>query len=125
MSNLPDIIRDYIEAYNSFDIAGMLACLSNDIEFKNISNGEVNAHINSKAEFETLANMSVSAFESRKQTITRFMTVGEITMVEVDYEAIVATDLPNGWKAGQELSFSGASAFELRGDKIMRIIDQG
>lgn len=68
--------------------------------------------------------MSVSAFESRKQTVTRFMTVGEITMVEVDYEAIVATDLPNGWKAGQELSFSGASAFELRGDKIMRIIDQ-
>ena len=124
MSNLPDIIRDYIEAYNSFDIAGMLACLSNDIEFKNISYGEVNAHINSKAEFEMLANMSVSAFESRKQTITRFMTVGEITMVEVDYEAIVATDLPNGWKAGQELSFSGASAFELRGDKIMRIIDQ-
>ena len=124
MSNLPDIIRDYIEAYNSFDIAGMLACLSNDIEFKNILNGEVNAHINSKAEFETLANMSVSAFESRKQTITRFMTVGEITMVEVDYEAIVANDLPNGWKAGQKLAFSGASAFELRGDKIIRIIDQ-
>ena len=51
MSKLPDVIRNYISAYNSFDIAGMLACLSDDIEFKNIANGEVSAHTKSKAEF--------------------------------------------------------------------------
>ena len=125
MSKLPDVIRNYISAYNSFDIAGMLACLSDDIEFKNIANGEVSAHTKSKAEFEVLANMGVSAFKSRTQTVTCSMTVSDITLIDIDYEAVVATDLPNGWKAGQELSFLGASAFELRGDKIMRIIDQG
>ena len=57
MSKLPDVIRNYISAYNSFDIAGMLACLSDDIEFKNIANGEVSVHTKSKAEFEVLANM--------------------------------------------------------------------
>ena len=124
MSKLPDVIRNYISAYNNFDIADMLACLSDDIEFKNITNGEVNTHTHSKAEFETLANLGVSAFKSRTQTVTRSMTVSDITLIEIDYEAVVATDLPNGWKAGQELSFSGASAFELRGDKIIRIIDQ-
>ena len=51
MSKLPDVIRNYISAYNNFDIADMLACLSDDIEFKNITNGEVNTHTHSKAEF--------------------------------------------------------------------------
>ena len=79
MSKLPDVIRNYIEAYNNFDIADMLACLSDDIEFKNITNGEVNTHTHSKAEFEVLANMGVSAFKSRTQTVTRSMTAVSYT----------------------------------------------
>jgi len=124
MSELSEVISKYIHAYNSLDVAGMLNCLTDDVEFQNISNGEVNTHTNSKKEFESLANMGVSAFKSRKQTVTQFMSVSNLTLVEISYEAVVSTDLPNGWKSGQELSFTGASAFELRDDKIMKIIDQ-
>ena len=124
MSELPEIISQYISAYNNLNVAAMLDCLTNDIEFRNISNGEVNTHTNSKKEFETLANMGVVAFKSRKQTVTQFISVSNITLVEISYEAVVAADLPNGWKAGQELSFNGASAFELRDNKIMKITDQ-
>ena len=45
-------------------------------------------------------------------------------MVEIDYAATVAADLPNGWKAGQELAFRGASYFELSDGLISRIIDE-
>ncbi len=124
MSELPEVISKYIIAYNSLDVARMLDCLTEDVEFRNISNGEVNTHTNSKKEFEALANMGVSAFKSRKQTVTQFMCVSNISLVEICYEAVVAADLPNGWKSGQELSFIGASAFELRDNKIMKIIDQ-
>jgi len=124
MSKLSETINRYISAYNDLNVAEMLNCLTDDVEFQNISDGEVNTHTNSKIEFETLANMGVSAFKSRKQTVTQFMTVSNITLVEISYEAVVAADLPNGWKAGQELSFTGASAFELRDNKIMKIIDQ-
>ena len=124
MSELSETISSYIFAYNNLNVAGMLNCLTDDVEFQNISDGEVNTHTHSKVEFENLATMGVSAFRSRKQTVTNFMTVSNITLVEISYEAVVADDLPNGWKAGQELSFKGASAFELRGNKIMKIIDQ-
>jgi len=52
------------------------------------------------------------------------MSVGNITLVAISYEAVVASDMPNGWKAGQELLFVGASAFEFQGNKIIKIIDQ-
>ena len=38
--------------------------------------------------------MGVSAFKSRTQTVTRSMTVSDITLIDIDYEAVVATDLP-------------------------------
>ena len=43
---------------------------------------------------------------------------------EIDFSALVAADLPNGWKSGQSLQFQGASAFHLEKDKIISIIDQ-
>lgn len=45
-------------------------------------------------------------------------------MVEIDYTAVVATDLPNGWTAGQKLAFSGASAFQVKNGKIVSIVDE-
>ena len=124
MSELPKIITKYISAYNALDVGGMLECLADDVEFQNISNRHINTHTHSKEEFEALANMGVTAFKSRKQSVIRFMTVSNITLVEISYEAIVASNLPNGWTAGQHLSFTGASAFELRDDKIAKIIDE-
>ena len=35
------LIQSYLDAYNSFDVEGMLQLLHNDIEFRNILNGVV------------------------------------------------------------------------------------
>ena len=36
------IITQYIEAYNTFNIRGMLSVMHQDIEFQNISGGNIN-----------------------------------------------------------------------------------
>ena len=120
----PDIICDYISAYNQLDVAGMLACLTDDIEFQNVSNGIIDTHTTSKEEFKKLADMGATAFDRRKQTILHSISVSNLTLLEIDYQAVVRADLPNGWKAGQDLQFLGASAFEITEGKISKIIDQ-
>ena len=39
------VIEEYIEAYNSFDVEGMLKHLSPKVVFENIANGETNLTI--------------------------------------------------------------------------------
>lgn len=124
MADLPRPIESYIAAYNAIDVDAMLACLTGDVHFQNIAEGTVNAETRGKEEFAALARVGASAFASRRQTVTHAITVAGRTMVEIDYTATVAADLPNGWKAGQELAFRGASYFELSDGLISRIIDE-
>ena len=124
MTKLPEVISRYITAYNNLDVKEMLDCLTDDVEFQNISSGKMDTHTTSKEDFENLAKMGVTAFSSRKQSILNSISVSNITLVPVDYQAVVAAELPNGWKAGQELKFAGASAFEITDGKISKVIDQ-
>ncbi len=121
---LPAVVERYIAAYNARDVDAMLACLTPDVHFQNISGGETNAETHGKAQFAELARLGASAFSSRRQTVVHCINVVERTMAEVDFEAVVAADLPNGWKAGQKLAFTGASYFEMRDGAIARIVDE-
>ena len=124
MPKLPEVISRYIAAYNNLHVQGMLDCLTDDVEFQNISSGKMDTHTTSKEDFENLANMGVTAFSSRNQSILNSISVSNTTLVQIDYHAVVAADLPNGWKAGQELKFTGASAFEITDGKISKVVDQ-
>lgn len=124
MANLPAVIRAYIDAYNDNNVAGMLMCLSDEVSFRNISGGEVTAETSDKQSFEALAKFGVAAFETRHQTLTTAITVADTTLAEIAYSAVVAIDLPNGWKAGQQLAFSGASLFRVEDGKIVCLVDE-
>lgn len=124
MSDLPAPIRAYIDAYNARDVEAMLACLSESVRFRNISEGAVTAEAGDKAGFADLARAGAAAFSARQQTVTAAITVADLTLAEIDFAATVAADLPNGWTKGQMLRFSGASAFRLEGDLIAEITDQ-
>jgi len=50
------IIRDYIIAYNNFDVPGMIRHLSDDVIFQNISKGEVTLEITGKEAFKKQLN---------------------------------------------------------------------
>ncbi|MES0864724.1 nuclear transport factor 2 family protein [Ruegeria sp. SCPT10] len=124
MNDLPESIAAYIEAYNQMDVAGMVACLSDDVVFRNIVSGDVTIKKSGKPAFTELAAAGVQAFKTRQQTVTNMISVGTVTLVEIDYSAVVSADLPNGWKAGQHLKFQGASAFRVEDGQIASIVDQ-
>jgi ketosteroid isomerase-like protein len=121
---LPPIVENYIEAYNAMDLDGMLQCLTDDVRFQNILDGQVNVETRGKEQFAELARRGASAFHMRKQEAVRCIVVGTHVMAEIAYTATVAKDLPNGWRAGQHLAFSGASYFRLEDGRISEIIDQ-
>jgi len=70
------LIEHYLAAYNAFDLEGIMSVIHPDIEFKNISGGQVNATAAGEKEFRQLAEQSKSLFSSRKQTITGFTSNG-------------------------------------------------
>ncbi|MBN2062516.1 MAG: nuclear transport factor 2 family protein [Deltaproteobacteria bacterium] len=66
------VIVRFLNAYNAFDIDGMMSVIHPDIEFKNVAGGEINATASGIDEFHKLAEQSKKLFYSRKQTIKKF-----------------------------------------------------
>lgn len=102
-----EIIAKYIEAYNSLDIESMIKLLHTEILFRNFSNGEMNTEIRGIQEFRNLAERSAKMFSSRCQTVIDYSTVDDKVEVQIDYEAILAVDLPDGLKIGDKMQLKG------------------
>jgi len=117
------LVEKYIEAYNRFDMATMLACLQPDVQFEHSTNGDVTVRLASKEAFESQAIRAAAWFSERTQRITAFRWLNEQAEADIDYCAITATDLPNGVKAGVKLRFSGYSRFSFREELIAFIQD--
>jgi hypothetical protein len=122
-SNKEIIIADYIEGYNRFDINRMLNNFDNEIIFENISNGEVNLSIKGKDAFIIQAKQAAAYFLERKQVIKSIRHCGDEVEVEIDYQAIVAIDMPNGLKKGEEINLKGRSIFKFIGNQIISLTD--
>jgi steroid delta-isomerase-like uncharacterized protein len=117
------LIRQYITAYNAKDVPGMLALLHDVIVFENVSNVQGITATSGKAEFEALARQSLMIFSSRRQTI-RSLTLGERTAAaEIEYEGVLAIDIPNGLKTGETMELRGVTVFAFSDGKIARISD--
>jgi hypothetical protein len=117
------IISNYIKAYNSFDVEGMLKDLAPTVKFENVSNGEVNMTLEGIDALREQAQQATQLFQSREQTIKSFAHNGDETEIEIGYHAILAIDLPNGLKKGGELNLGGKSIFTFDGDMIIGIRD--
>lgn len=117
------LIKRYLDAYNAFDIDGMMSVIHPDIEFKNVSGVEVNASASGINELRKLAEQSKNLFSSRKQTLLKFWAKDNMAFIDVAYEGVLASGLPNGMKAGETLLLNGRSEFTFRDGKIDRITD--
>jgi hypothetical protein len=117
------IISNYIKAYNSFDVEGMLKDLTPTVKFENVSNGEVNMALDGIDALREQAVQAAQLFASRGQIIRSFSHNGNQTEIEIDYNATLAVDLPNGLKKGDELSLKGKSVFTFDGDRVVGIRD--
>ncbi|MEC0246407.1 nuclear transport factor 2 family protein [Paenibacillus chitinolyticus] len=117
------LIEKYVEAYNAFDIEGMLLLMHEEVVFRNISNGVVNAETEGKDAFRELAGQSQKLFSQRCQTITDYAVIGDRVEVGIDYEGTLAADLPHGPKAGEKIALKGKSVFKIEDGKLLVIKD--
>lgn len=62
--------------------------------------------------FRELAEKSAKIFSSRCQTITNYSAIADKAEVQIDYEAILSADLPNGLK--KEIRFSLRGGLHLK-----------
>lgn len=118
-----DMAEKYVEAYNWFDINGMIALLHEEIEFRNSSNGSVDVETKGIEEFREIAERSTSLFSHRCQTIVGYSFEDDKLQIEIDYEGILAKDLPIGMKAGEKIHMKGKSVFAFKNDRIAVIED--
>ena len=116
-------VENYVRAYNSFDIERMLADLHERIIFKNISNGEVTLETTGIEAFQDQAQQVVGLFTEREQKINNFSFTEDLCEIEIDYQATLAADLPNGLKAGDKIELKGRSIFRFLDEKIAEIQD--
>ncbi len=120
---LDEIIRRYIASYNDRDIDGMLACVTDDVVFENISNAGQSMRLDGKVMMRQVAEVSGNAFSYRRQRLTNLVTGEGTAAAEIEFEGRAAVDLPNGVRAGETVKVRGASFFEFRGPLLCRIAD--
>lgn len=117
------IVENFIRSYNSFDVEGMLRDLHPDVVFENIVAHKVDLKTKGIEAFAQQAEKAKQYFSQRHQRVVSWYSQKDKVSVEIDYEAILLVDLPNGIKAGETLSLKGKSEFTFKADKIVRIRD--
>lgn len=118
------LIERYVAAYNAFDVDGMLALLTPDVVFENVSAGQVNASTHGADEFRQLAEQGARLFAEREQTITAWTFGVTAVVVAIAWRGVFATDVPDGPRAGTRLELQGESEFDFADGLISRIVDR-
>jgi ketosteroid isomerase-like protein len=121
--NREAIIKKYIDAYNNFDVEGMLMNLAPTVKFVNITSDVITMSFAGLEAFKQQAEQAKDYFSERKQSIVSFTHTNDQTIIEIDYEAVLAIDFPNGMKKGEKLILKGRSIFEFYEDTISAITD--
>lgn len=117
------IIKNYIDGYNQFDIDKMITDFDDHIVFENIQNGETNMSLKGLTHFRQQAEQAAAYFTTRVQTIKSYKHFDTETEIEINYNAVLAMDFPNGLQKGHELNLLGKSIFVFNSEKIIKLTD--
>lgn len=118
---LPPMVVDFLDAYNAKDVEGMLADVTNDVVFRHYCDAGVVFKANDRAGLDAALREDVHSFTHRTHTVKTSMTLLGSTVLTTQFDAVVAKDLSNGWKAGQSITLPGAAEFQFRDDRIANI----
>lgn len=119
-----EIVKKYLQAYNEFDIAGMLTFVHPEIHYKVIHQGKTGVHTTGKKEFERVSVKSLEYFRQREQYILSFVVKDNIIDLEIHFSAITAKELSNGMNAGDRIDLRGKSEYIFKEGLIFSIIDE-
>lgn len=118
------VIRNYINAYNAFDVPGMVKDMDPSLLFENISDRKVNMSLHGIESFKKQAEQALQYFSSRNQLILSIRHEKKQSIVEISYEAQLAMDFPNGLKKNDKIQFNGQSIFRFaQNNRIIHLTD--
>lgn len=117
------IIHDYIKAYNEFDVPGIIKDVHEEVEFKNIANGEINLELKGKDAILMQAEEAITLFKEREMKITEQKIEKNVLENKIDFKGVLAKDIPDGPKAGETIELKGRSIFKFKDGKIILIED--
>jgi len=124
MSNRESMIRDYITAYNSFDIEGMVKNFHKDIEFINEFNGEITMMTNSVEEFKGQAEHAKNYFQFREISIGDIQESNDTVTVSTRFNAGMIVEKKPGHPAKiQNVDMKGTTVFYFQDDQIVKMRD--
>lgn len=118
------LIEQFIAAYNRRDVDGMMAFLTPDVLFENISAGQINASARGIDEFRELAQHGAALFSDRAQRLLALEVSSSSAVATIDYRGVLAMDMPEGPKAGSVIELSGESEFWFSDGLISHLIDR-
>jgi hypothetical protein len=88
-----------------------------------MANGELTLTTKGIKAFEAQARQATQFFKQRKQTITAITIANQQAEVNIDYQGVLAIDLPNGLKSGDTLTLQGKSIFRFTDNLISYLED--
>jgi hypothetical protein len=118
-----EIIDKYIKCYNAFDIDGMMSVMHENVKFENISDGKVNLSTKGIPALRSQAEKALELFTKRTQEVINLKIKGNKAEATIDFQGVIAVDLPNGFKAGEQIEMSGKSIFRFEENKIIELKD--
>ncbi len=124
MSTRENIIRDYVTAYNNFDIEGMVKNLRNDVEFINEYRGDVTMTTNTIEEFKGQAEHAKNYFQFREIKITDLAERDNTVTISTEFSAGMIVEKKPGYPAKiQNVEMKGTTIFYFEDDTITKMRD--
>jgi ketosteroid isomerase-like protein len=115
------IIQQYFDAFNRFDVGGMLNLLDDKFKFYLFQNEVLNMEMKGKKQFRELAEPSRDYLSSREQIIISAREVKQGIEVTTSYTAMFAVDLPHNQKAGESTTRESKTIFSLKNGNILEM----
>ena len=119
-----ELVANYIDSYNRFDIEGMARLLSDDVCFENHSAGEQSHGTRGIAEFVSLATASKALFAEREQRVTALRFAPESVVATIAFRGRLATDMAGGPAAGTVIEMAGTSRIFFTDGLISKVVDE-
>ena len=117
------MVRQFIQAYNRFDMDGMLRDADEAVRFTNKVRGETTLTTNGKAALRNQAEEAAGYFIQREQKILHLREKGNRVIVDIEFSGILKKDMPGGPGAGEALRLTCQSVYSFENDKITEILD--
>ncbi len=123
MPDVAELVRRYVDRYNSNDVEGMLECCSDDIVFETVTNPGGSIRLSGKQEMREVLEATTRAFRERRHQLIAIIVEGERAAAETVFSGIAAAELGQDVRLGDHISIRGATIFELQGGRLGRICD--